>query len=247
MTHRYELIRDNTKAFDDLKPNINKLGEILNDIKDKLGSNLSKFISREEYNTIKKLDPKELGIRGVNSIEQKLYTILDKLINRASSDLTLLKSSGDIPQKLLSQYQIIKDKTVQFKRDEAQKDLKNIAKSAMSNKYTDLRRNILNLYDMTHRYDLIKDNTKGFKEIQAKLKILRKILKDIKNRLGTNLSSYMTREEYNNIKKLDPKELGLLGNSKIESKLYGIVDKLLDKAKGELFLLKMSKLYPEEE
>jgi hypothetical protein len=174
----------------------------------------------------------------------------------------------------LSQYQKLKDRTVQFQRDEAQKDLMRMSqyqklkdrtvqfqrdkekkqeRKQLRNQEPVLRSSILKLYDMTHKSKLIKENTTGYKEIQGNLVRLNKTLSEIKKRLrenivqGTNLSNYISREEYDNIKKLDPKELGLLGNSAIESKLYGIIKKLMEEAKNELFLLKMFKLYPEEE
>lgn len=145
----------------------------------------------------------------------------------------------------------LKEQTTQYKRDEAQKDLMDMAQSmrlkTQSKLYDDdLSRVVPIIYEIGRMYDLIKDN-KPPPSLMPKLKILKNIVIDIRKRLPPKYKYFMTSNQYKKITKIQASELGLILPGVWSPSVLPLVDSLIDKAKGELFIMKLTKLYPDDE
>jgi hypothetical protein len=155
-----------------------------------------------------------------------------------------VKFERDEAQKELSdisKFQKLKQQTVKYERDEAQKDLRSIAQTAMQkdiqDKYKDYPILVPQLYDLQHKYKLLKPVTWS-KELKPKVEKLKKYIIKIKDKLGSNLSKFITRNQYDDIHSLEPIKLGIISDTSIESKIFSITDEIVMKAKELLSQLK---------
>jgi hypothetical protein len=153
-----------------------------------------------------------------------------------------VKYERDQTQKELSdisKFQKLKDRTVSYQRDEAQKDLMGIAKSAAQKEkqksYEVYKFIVPKMYELRHKYKLIKANAGQIKKVKPLLKRFQKYLDEIISLVEskTKTTNYITREEFDKIQQIEPIEVGIFGeDTEITPYLFEVLNTLIEDAKA---------------
>jgi hypothetical protein len=131
--------------------------------------------------------------------------------------------------------QKLKQQTTNYQRDEAQKELIGIARfqklEDKQQQFADYGVFIPQIYELKHKFNLIRDNTKKYTQLHPKIQQLRSILYPMILRLkkNTQTTNFITGKEYRKIKKIKPKTLGIRDGS-VSKRIVGIIDKLIEEA-----------------
>lgn len=131
--------------------------------------------------------------------------------------------------------QKLKDKTNSYRRDETQKELMGIARyqklEDKQQQFADYGEFIPQVYELKHKFNLIRDNTKKYTQLHPKIQQLQSILYPMITRLKKNIqtTNFITGSEYKKIKRIKPMKLGIRDGS-VSKRIVGIIDKLIEQA-----------------